>query len=83
MGYKLYIKCDNGNRFLCDVNYATNAQAEKAREFVSEVVGIKKEELGIASFCDICKKEREIYAEGCCKRCFEKFVSAVRGGTEQ
>lgn len=83
MGYRLFVKCDNGKRFLSDVNYATNVQAEKAREFVARTAGIRNEAFGIASFCDICQKESEIYAEGCCKHCFEKFVSSIRGGAEQ
>ena len=34
---------------------------------------------GITEVCDVCGNEKPIYSDGCCKKCFEKFVSATNG----
>lgn len=79
MGFRLYIACDNGGRFFSSTNYATREQAERARKYVAAVANMPEVAFGIAQFCDVCGKEKPIYSEGCCKKCFEKFVSATNG----
>ena len=79
MGFKLYIACENGGRFFSLTDYATQEQAERARKYVAASANITEAAFGIAQFCDVCGKEKPIYSEGCCKSCFEKFVSAVSG----
>ena len=79
MGFKLYIACENGGRFVSSTNYPTREQAERAREYVARSANMPKEAFGIEEYCDVCGRQRQIFSEGCCKSCFEKFVSAVSG----
>ena len=83
MGFRLYIACENGGRFFSSTDYATQEQAERARMYVAASANITEAAFGIARFCDVCGKEKAIYSEGCCKSCFEKFVSAERGGEKK
>ncbi len=83
MGFRLYIACDTGGRFFSSTDYATQEQAERARKYVAASANITEAAFGIAQFCDVCGKEKPIYSEGCCKSCFEKFVSAVSGGEKK
>ena len=83
MGFRLYIACENGGRFFSSTNYATQEQAERARKYVAASANITEEAFGISQFCDVCNREVQIFSEGCCKSCFEKFVSAERGGAKK
>lgn len=79
MGFRLYIACDNGGRFFSSTNYATREQAERARKYVAVVANMPEVAFGITEVCDVCGNEKPIYSDGCCKKCFEKFVSATNG----
>lgn len=83
MGYKLYVGCENYGRYTSFTNYATREQAERARKYVAAVANMPEVAFGITEVCDVCGIEKPIYSDGCCKKCFEKFVSATNGGEKK
>lgn len=77
--YKAFIRMNQG-RFVSTHTFNTLEEVEEEIKDLTEAFGMEEKEFGIASYCDFCGKEREIYSDGCCKECFELYVKGEDGG---